>query len=45
MMIWRYRYHDESAPSGQVNDYHYESQEQNASVAIEIWKSPFNELR
>ena len=23
MMIWRYRYHDDSTPSGEVNDYHY----------------------
>jgi hypothetical protein len=23
MMIWRYRYHDDCAPSGEVNGYHY----------------------
>ena len=23
MMIWRYKYHDDSALSGEVNDYHY----------------------
>lgn len=23
MIIWRYKYCDDSAPSGEVNDYHY----------------------
>jgi hypothetical protein len=23
MIIWRYKYYDDSAPSGEVNDYHY----------------------
>ena len=23
MMIWRYKYHDDNAPSGEVNEYHY----------------------